>query len=167
MWMGMKALKAVIVLAGLGLGSLGANAQQLVGTWSLVMVDNVLSDGSRVHLYGDAPQGVLTFDAEGHYALQILRSDRPKFAANDKSKGTEAENLAAVRGSNTHFGMYSVNEQAHTVTFSIEHAFFPNWEGTKQTRTFRLMGDRFRYVVPTPTTGGNVTGEVEWRRLGK
>ncbi|ADV84851.1 lipocalin-like domain-containing protein [Terriglobus saanensis] len=142
-------------------------ASRLVGTWRLVFVDNVLPDASRVHLYGENPQGILTFDASGHYALQILRADRPKFAAKDKSKGTPQENEAAVQGSNSHFGMYSVNEAEHTVTFSIEHAFFPNWEGTKQTRSFVLMGDEFRYLVPTPTTGGNVTGEVEWKRVSR
>src|SRR5579863_9720127 len=136
----------------------------LVGTWSLVLVDNVLPDGSRVHLYGDDPQGILTFDGDGHYALQILRSGRPKFTAGDKSKGTAEENQAAVLGTNTHFGTYIVNGKEHTITFSIEHAFFPNWEGTKQTRSFTLSGDRFKYIVPTPTTGANVIGEVEWRR---
>ena len=139
----------------------------LVGTWSLVLVDNLLPDGTRVHLYGDDPQGILTFDASGHYALQILRSGRPKFAAKDKSKGTPEENQAAVQGCNTHFGRYTVNEKEHTITFSIEHAFFPNWEGTTQTRSFTLSADRFKYIVPTPTTGGNVTGEVEWKRIAK
>lgn len=161
--------KALLILVLVLVGSAGGQQlkDSLVGTWSLVMVDNILPDGSRVHLYGDAPSGLLTFDGDGHYALQIFRAERPKFAAKDKSKGTAAENEAAVAGSNTHFGTYTLDESSHTVTFSIDHAFFPNWEGTKQTRIFMLAGDRFRYVVPTPTTGGKATGEVEWRRLGK
>ena len=39
---------------------------QLIGTWKLTLVDNVLPDGTRVHLYGPDPQGVLVFDAGGH-----------------------------------------------------------------------------------------------------
>ena len=32
---------------------------QLIGTWKLKLADNVLPDGSIVHLYGPDPQGVL------------------------------------------------------------------------------------------------------------
>jgi Lipocalin-like domain len=140
-------------------------AEQIVGTWTLLLVDNVLPDGSRVQLYGPSPQGILFFDGNGHYGLQILRSGRPKFAANDKSKGTSEENQAAVQGSNSHFGTYTVDESSHTIIFHIEHASFPNWEGTEQKRSFKLAGDELTYTVPTPTTGGTATGEVRWKRI--
>jgi hypothetical protein len=140
------------------------DAGRIAGTWTLILVDNVLPDGSRVHLYGDAPQGILTFDGRGRYTLQILRSGRPKFAAGDKSKGTPEENAAAVQGSNAHWGRYSVNDADGTLTFSIDHASFPNWEGTQQKRKFTLAGDRLKYTVPAPTTGAAAIGEVEWQR---
>jgi hypothetical protein len=140
--------------------------EQLVGTWTLVLVDNVLPDGSRVHLYGPNPQGIVMFDASGRYSMQILRDDRPKFASNDKSKGTPEEYKAAVQGSNSHFDRYTINETDHTVTFYIEHASFPNWEGTERKSSFTFTGDEFKYTVAHPTTGGpNVTGEVAWKRV--
>ncbi|HSY55568.1 MAG TPA: hypothetical protein VK834_03905, partial [Bradyrhizobium sp.] len=40
--------------------------EQLVGTWTIVLVDNVRADGSRINLYGPNPQGIAMFDAEGH-----------------------------------------------------------------------------------------------------
>jgi hypothetical protein len=142
--------------------------QKLIGTWTLVFVDNVLPDGSRIQLYGPNPQGILTLGANGRYALQIFRAGRPRFAANDKSKGTPEENQAAVQGSNSHFGRYSVNESDHTITFHIEHASFPNWEGTEQKRSFTITstaaGDELKYTVPAPTTGTAATGEVGWKR---
>src|SRR3954469_12533913 len=64
----------------------------LAGTYTLLLVDNIKTDGSRVHLYGDKPQGILMLDNSGHYCLQILSDGRPKFAAADKSKGTDEEN---------------------------------------------------------------------------
>lgn len=64
---------------------------KLAGTWTLVLVDNILPDGSRVELYGPSPQGILMFDAQGNYSLQILRANRAKFAANDKGQGTPEE----------------------------------------------------------------------------
>ena len=138
---------------------------RLVDTWRLVAVDNVLKDGTRVPLYGEHPEGILTFDARGNYAIQILRAARPRFASGDKAKGTVEENAAAVQGNNSHFGRYEVDAGARTLTFRIDHAFFPNWEGTVQVRPFRLQGDELVYTVPSPTTGGVVTGEVRWRRV--
>jgi hypothetical protein len=141
------------------------NSASLVGTWKVVLVDNILPDGSRIQLYGPNPQGILTFDASGHYSLQIMRADRPRFAANDKSKGTPEEYQAAVQGTNAHFGTYSVGEDGRSIVFHIEHASFPNWEGIEQKRPFTLAGDDLTYAVPTPTTGAKVTGEVKWKRV--
>jgi lysophospholipase L1-like esterase len=136
----------------------------LVGTWTLVLVDNVLPDGSRVHLYGSSPSGLLMFDAGGRYALQIVSAGRPAFASNDKSRGTADEYQAAVQGSNAHFGTYAIDQAKGTITFRIEHASFPNWEGTEQKRAFSIVGDHLKYTVPAPTTGGGAVGEVEWQR---
>lgn len=142
-----------------------AQPPSLVGTWAVVLVDNILPDGSRVPLYGPHPEGLLMFDEGGHYALQLLRAERVRFAANDKSQGTPAELKAAVEGSNAHFGRYAVDPDGHTITFRIEHASFPNWDGTVQVRRFTLTGDRLTYTVPRPTTDRSATGEVVWQRL--
>jgi lysophospholipase L1-like esterase len=147
-----------------GASERGAPANPLVGTWTLVLVDNVRPDGSRIHLYGPRPSGLLMFDAGGRYGLQIVSAGRPLFAANDKSRGTADEYQAAVQGSNAHFGTYAIDEGKGTITFRIEHASFPNWEGTEQSRSFSLVGDRLKYTVPAPTTGGGAVGEVEWQR---
>ena len=141
-----------------------ADQEQLVGVWSLVLVDNVLPDGSRIQLYGPDPQGILMLEAGGRYSLQIYRSNRAKFASSDKAKGTPEENSALVQGANSHFGRYSIDAAGKAVTFIIEHASFPNWDGTEQKRAFTLSGDRLKYTVPTPTTGGTAIGEVEWHR---
>jgi Lipocalin-like domain len=138
----------------------------LAGVWTLVLVDNVQADGRRIQLYGPAPQGLLMLDADGHYSLQIYRVGRAPFASNDKSKATPEENRTAIQGANAHFGRFAIDATDGTIAFRIEHASFPNWEGTEQKRSFTLDGDRLRYVVPTPTTGGEVvTGEVEWKRV--
>lgn len=137
----------------------------ITGTFSLVAVDNILADGSRVHLYGDDPRGILILDKKGRYALQIFSQGRPRFAAGDKSKGTDEENREAVKGSNAHFGTYSIDRSAGTITFYIDHASFPNWEGTQQKRPFTFIDNVFKYTVPAPTTGGAVTGEVAWKRV--
>ena len=137
----------------------------IAGTYSLVLVDNLLANGSRVHLYGDHPHGILIMDDKGNYSLQIVSEGRPKFASKDKSKGTDEENRLAIQGCNAHFGTYSIDTLKHTITFNINYASFPNWEGTKQIRPFEFDGKMFKYTVPAPTTGGSVTGEVVWKRV--
>jgi hypothetical protein len=104
-------------------------------------------------------------DTSGRYSVQIFRPGRARFAANDKSKGTPEENQATVQGTNSHFGRYAVNEAERLLTFAIEHASFPNWEGTEQKRTYVLEGNELKYTVRTTTTGGSEVGEVTWRRL--
>jgi hypothetical protein len=159
------ALLACLVTGAPAAAQDASQNNRLIGTWKLKLVDNVFPDGTRVHPYGPDPQGVLMFDAGGHYSLQIMRAERPKFAANDKSKGTEEEYRAAVQGSNCHFGRYVVNEQDHTVTFYVEHATFTNWEGTTQILPFQIEGDEYTSKL-RPTQGGSgVIAEVTWKRV--
>lgn len=136
----------------------------LTGIWTLVSVENILPDNTRTRPYGKSPKGILIFDRDGNYAIQILREDRPKFASGDKTRGTNEENRALVLGSNSHFGKYVVNAADRTITFKVEHASFPNWEGAEQIRPFSLSNSEFRYFVPNTTNGAGVTGEVIWKR---
>ncbi|GAB3784589.1 lipocalin-like domain-containing protein [Dyella agri] len=148
-------------------GATGADTRgdaSLAGTWTLVAADVLHPDGSRSHDYGDAPKGLLLIDRMGHYALQIFRGDRPRFANPDKAKASAQEYRAAVMGASTHFGMITVEPDRHQMVFHIEGASFPNWEGQQQSRSFELHGDTLSYRVP-PRPDGNVPVSV-WRRIG-
>jgi Lipocalin-like domain len=135
----------------------------LAGIWTLVAADVLHADGTRSPDYGAAPKGLLLIDAQGHYSLQIFKAERPRFASGDKQTATPGEYQAAVLGSSTHFGTIVVEPAAGTLTFKIENASFPNWEGTEQKRTFELSGDELSYRVPA-RPDGNIPISV-WRRL--
>lgn len=158
----------VLLLGGLSLAPMSAMASDnmmppmLVGTWTLRTVDNIMPDGSRVHLYGDMPQGMLIFNADGRYSLQIMRGDKKPFASNDKAQATAMEYHDAYLASNTHFGHYMLNKADGTLTFRIEHASFPNWEGKESVEKYMLKDGVLSYIVPTPTTGKGAVGEVVW-----
>jgi hypothetical protein len=140
--------------------------EQLIGTWALVSVDNIYPDSSRVHPYGENPKGMLVFDERSNYAIQIYKAVRPKIASGDKNVCTPEESKALIQGSNSHFGKYMVDEAKHTITFKIDRASFPNWEGADQERTYIYTGNEIRYVVTHTTQGGKaVVAEVVWRRL--
>jgi Lipocalin-like domain len=138
--------------------------KQFVGVWTLVSVENRNADSSITLPYGENPQGMLVFELNGDYAIQILKAVRPNVAANDKNKATAEENAALVQGNNSHFGTYSIDETKHAITFHVEHAFYPNWEGTVQVRSYTLENNLLRYVVTHTTNGGAVTAVVVWKK---
>jgi hypothetical protein len=160
-------IASVVAFAFLALSFLSRDAlaqnTSLVGTWTLVSVDSIAADGSRTHGYGPNPAGIAIFDAAGRYAIQVQSTNRPKFTSNDRLKGTPEENQAYVQGVNPHWGRYSVNDTDHTITFPIEHAAYPNWDGTQQIRPFTLIGDVLKYITPATANNGR-TVEVVWQR---
>src|SRR6516162_5253494 len=103
------------LVVGLAVLPGGASAQQksikdqLVGTWTLLLDDNIKDDGSHVPAFGPNPEGTVIFTADGHYSLQISRYGRPAFASKDRMTGTADENKAVVQGIISHFGTYTVD----------------------------------------------------------
>ena len=136
----------------------------LAGTWTLAAADVLHPDGSRTSDFGSEPKGVLLIDRQGHYSLQIFRSDRPRFSSGDKAKGSDAEYKAAVMGSSTHFGTISMDSARGELIFHIDGASFPNWESQQQRRQYEWKGDTLSYRVP-PRPNGDVPISV-WRRIG-
>jgi hypothetical protein len=99
----------LIVASGPAVSQQKSLKDQLVGAWSLLIADNVLPDGNKP-TFGPNPNGILIFDASGHYALEIGRSNNPRIAANNRVQGTADENKAIVAGTLAHFGTYTVDE---------------------------------------------------------
>jgi hypothetical protein len=138
-------------------------ASSLVGTWALAAADDLLPDGTRTHAYGSNPQGLLIFEADGRYALQIYSAERAKFATGDKKKGSPEEYRDASVGASCHFGHYTLDAEKGTITFKIDGASFANWVGATQTRPFTLKGDDLEWRVPA-TPDGKVPISA-WRRV--
>jgi len=135
----------------------------LSGTWTLQAADQLHPDGTRTSDYGDAPRGLLIVDADGRYSLQIFSSERKPFASANKSEASASEFKSAVMGSSTHFGRISIDAAKGTLTFAIEGASFPNWEGARQERPYTLAGDVLSYQVPARSNGR--TPVSVWRKL--
>lgn len=138
--------------------------EQFWGTWSLISVENIKADGSKISPYGEHPAGMLIFTKTGKYAIQILKAARSKVLANDKDKATTEENAALVQGSNSHFGTYAIDTNKQIIVFNVQHAFYPNWEGIAQVRTYSLKDSLLTYTVTTPTSGGVAVAKVVWKK---
>jgi hypothetical protein len=134
--------------------------KQLVGTWTFVSSTTKLPDGSPA--WGTNPKGLLIFTANGHFSSQIVRSDLPKFASNNRAQGTPEENKAVVQGTIGTFGTYTVDEAKKTYTLKFEGSSFPNRVGTEQTRPFTITGDELKVTNPATTVGGS--SEIVYKR---
>jgi len=136
---------------------------QLIGTWTFVSSTGRLADGSPT--WGTRPTGSLIFTENGRFSVQIMRSDRAKFGSNNRMKGTPEEIKATVEGTISYFGTYAVDEAGKTLTYKIEGASFPNWNGTDQKRPIvSLTSDELKYSNPAPSIGGPTT-ELMWKRI--
>src|SRR3954469_9758670 len=93
--------------------------------------------------FGSRPLGQVIFSADGQFSDILLRSDLPKFQANNRGSGTADENAAVVKGSVAFFGTYILN--GDTLKLHIEGSTFPNWGNTDQTRIVHLSGDQFTW----------------------
>ena len=152
LWLG------VLLLAG---EVFAQTAKDLAGTWTLVSVVTE-QGGNKTDPFGPNPKGILVVDANGRYVIAFARADLPKVASNNRTTATPEENKAIVGGSITHFGTLSINAADKTITFKIETATFPNWDGTEQQRPFTLTGDELQYTVPAMSGGGTAT--TVWKR---
>jgi len=135
--------------------------QQLVGAWTFVSSTTKLPDGSP--LWGSDPKGLTVFTDNGRFVDVIVRSDRVKFASNNRLQGTPDENKATAHGTISVFGTYTVDETGKSYTAYIEGSSYPNLEGTVQMRSFTISGDELRFTNPAPTNGQPVS-QLVFRR---
>jgi hypothetical protein len=68
---------------------------QVKGSWTLVSL-YVEKDGKKVEPFGSKPRGSMILTPDGRFSIIIMRESLPKFAANDRVKGTTEENQAVV-----------------------------------------------------------------------
>ena len=125
--------------------------EQIVGTWRQVSIYNE-EGGAKRHLYGDNPVGLVVFDRSGYYISYLSKSDLPKFAANNRLKGTDAEYRAVMQGMVAGFGTYTVDGDSVTIKWIASS--FPNRAGTTEKRTYKVTGDELIAVNPTASAGG-------------
>jgi hypothetical protein len=142
--------------------TLAQNANDAIGMWAFVSSLNE-QNGRKTETYGPGATGVMVLDSSGRYAITIIAAGLPKFASNNRTTATADEAKAVVGRSNAHFGTYSMNAGDKTITFKIESATFPNWNGTEQKRTLTIRGDELQYAVTASSVGGSSV--VTWKRV--
>ena len=155
---------ALVTLVAMFFGSVASpqGINDVIGTWTLVS-SVTEKDGVRTDQFGSGAKGMLTLDVDGHFMLTIIGPDLPKFVSNNRASGTPEENKAVMSKSIAMIGTYAVDPEGRTLTFKVDSATFPNWNGTEQRRLLASSTkDELKYVTPSASSGG--VGTVTWRR---
>jgi hypothetical protein len=137
----------------------------LAGAWKLLVFE-FRSEGQVVFPFGTNLSGLCLYDPTGHMSMQIMRGDRPRFAANDQQAGTPDEVAAAFAGCYSYFGTYVADEAHGVVVHHVTQSLFPNWIGTDLVRFYRISGDRLIVSAPTVQVRGHLMDAMlVWERL--
>jgi hypothetical protein len=138
----------------------------LPGTWRLVSFKARDSKGQLQYPLGKHVSGQLVYDASGNMSAHVMRNDRPLFATNDPSRGTDAEVRAAFEGHASYFGTYTIDLATQTVTHHVLGTSYPNWIGSDQLRHFKFDGPRLVLSTPPIVSGGESLEYVlTWERM--
>jgi hypothetical protein len=139
------------LLSGPGIALGQSLKDQIVGGWRTASIYNE-EGGVKRNLYGDKPVGLTVFDRSGYIIQYLSKPDVPKFAANNRLKGTDQEYRAVVQSIISGFGTYTVD--GDTVTIKWVASSYPNRAGTTEKRTYKIAGDQMTAVNPTAASGG-------------
>ena len=151
------ALAGLLSAPGTALGQ--SLKEQIVGAWRQVSIYNE-DGGVKRHLYGEKPVGLAVFDRSGYVISFLSKPELPKFAANNRLKGTDEEYRGVMQGMIAGFGRYTVD--GDTVTIEWVASSYPNRAGTTEKRTYKIVGDEMTAVNPTASSGG--TSYQKWVR---
>jgi hypothetical protein len=135
----------------------------LVGTWRLVAIEQQRPNGEVVYPFGQNLAGLRTYDATGHFSLQIMYRRVANFASSER---TPEEKQAAFDAYDATFGTYEVNEKEGFITYHAEGSLIPNIVGTDSPKiVFELSGNRLIFVFPITVNDEQRTSRSIYERV--
>jgi hypothetical protein len=134
----------------------------LLGTWRLVRWYNEAGDGTITEPFGPDPVGFISYSDDGHIFAHLAVADRARFAVDDMSAGSPAEDSAAMKTHVSYAGTYEYC--GDHVMHHIKVASFPNWTGTDQRRDIYFEGDRLRLVTSFTYGGETIAAHAVWEK---
>src|SRR4051794_399115 len=60
--------------------------KELIGTWKLSSVEDILPDKKIIYPVGKNPSGYLMYDSTGHMSQQLMSSERPKITLGEATR---------------------------------------------------------------------------------
>ena len=130
---------AAVLTAGLP-SARAADEARLTGLWRLVPYEvEVRKDGEKLPVMGAHPTGYAYFTPESRVFFVLTGEGR-------KPAETEAERAALMSTLVSYSGRFRLDGDSWTADLDV--AWDPKWVGTKQTRMFKLDGERLQVLTP-------------------
>ena len=142
------------------------NSASIVGAWKLVSFKTQKENEKATYPFGRNARGSIIYTDSGRFSVQIMRSNRPKFASGDQLKGTLEEIKANYEGCVSYFGSYEFDKKNSIVIHHVGGSLFPNWEGLGLKRVLELSGNLLTLnTPPTLWDGGGTVATLIWERI--
>src|SRR5678815_2952909 len=156
-------LATISLFASISVPNIGVaqTTNDLVGTWTNVSSANIQPDGTTTDVFGPHGRGIAMFANNGRFVIVNIDPDVPKFASNNRARGTDQENKAAMLGGIALYGTYWVGNK--TIFFKVDGSTYPNWTDTEQARAIvSFTGDELKWSLRSSIGG---TSEAAWKRV--
>lgn len=88
----------------------------LTGTWKLKSWEATMKEGSEVHPFGTAPEGLLMYDENGKMMVSVTKRDRNKFNSPNFFEAKEEEMISGFKSMLSYFCSYKMDEVNQKVT---------------------------------------------------
>jgi hypothetical protein len=145
----------------------GPIADALIGVWALRKYYDV-TEGLPLHYpFGDNPEGLLIYTADGFVSAVLMARGRPNLSGNGFTDGTPDQFMAAGTGFIGYSGRYEIDEDRSIVTNRPHVAFAPNMVGSIQKRAVELEGDVLVLTAEHEPSAGMpaLRSRLEWTRV--
>lgn len=147
----MRALALVAALTALSAcATAPAPNAPLVGAWRLVSYVDTPQGGAPVYAFGEHPDGLFVFSADGHAAFNITRSPPGAALSVDPDPDTCMPDWYC-----SYFGSYTVAPDGRSWTMHVEGGNIRSFIGTDQTRPFTIEGDTLIVAGAYDDANGN------------
>lgn len=121
--------------------------ESLKGSWMLVSMSYENANGEIVHLYGENPIGILTYDDNGYMNAQMGFRYRSNFTTESLGDGNPEEIMSAYKSYMAYFGRYYEKEPG-VIVHHVEGCLFPNWQHRDEIRYAKIEDNLL--VISTP-----------------
>jgi len=134
----------------------------LTGRWLILDWVQHYDDGRVVRPLGERLVGFIQYGADGTMSCVIADADRKRLSAGQWNSPAQ-ERADAYSRYLSYSGRYRI--EGDTVVHEVEISLFPNWEGGRQVRRFRLSGDDLDLTARLEEgTSEARTAALRWRR---
>lgn len=137
----------------------------LIGVWKLISFEARREGEEPFFPFGRDAKGLVIYTDVGHFSVQMMRPNRPKFVSGDQLKGTVEEINECFKGCISYFGKYEFDANGGFVIHHIQSSLSPNWEEPQ--KRFVEISDK-RISLTTPPVMWNekkAIGAMIWERL--